>query len=61
MTTTTECEACVGTGRYGFRDDDVCSACHGSGVVEIPNPDAPDETEPQYPDDEPPTNDETPA
>ena len=57
MTTTTECEACVGTGRYGFRDDDVCSACHGSGVVEIPNPDAPDETEPQYPDDAPPHND----
>ncbi len=28
-----ECEACAGTGRYGFRDDDECSACGGAGLV----------------------------
>jgi hypothetical protein len=27
--------------------------CPGDGVIQIPNPDAPDETEPMYPDDEP--------
>jgi hypothetical protein len=29
--------------------------CPGDGVIQIPNPDAPDETEPMYPDDEPST------
>jgi len=33
---TVECEACAGTGRYGFRDDDECPVCHGLGSVEVP-------------------------
>lgn len=28
-----ECEECAGTGRYGFRDDDGCVRCFGSGWV----------------------------
>lgn len=26
-----ECDECAGTGRYGFRDDDVCRFCNGTG------------------------------
>lgn len=28
-----ECEACAGTGRYGFSDDDECPKCFGSGRI----------------------------